>query len=56
MKRKKLPAEERRRPRLEFNLIEEQKRLPVPRKGCLSFFGSSVLLAAAASLLAAALR
>lgn len=56
MKRKKPPAEERRRPRLEFNLIDEPKRLSVRRRGCFSLFGSSLLLAAAVSLLALGLR
>lgn len=45
MKRKQPPREERRRRLAELNMLEENKRLNVPRRGCASLFGSVLVVA-----------
>jgi hypothetical protein len=49
MKRKRQPQEERRRTLADLNLIEETKRQAVRRRGCMSLFGSILLLGLAAA-------
>jgi len=49
MKRKRPQQEERRRPLADLNLIGEPRGLAVRRRGCLSLFGSLLLLSAAAA-------
>ncbi len=48
MKRKR-QQEERRRTMAELNLIEETKRQAVRRRGCMSLFGSILVLGVAAA-------
>ena len=55
MKRKpRQPPEERRRALAEINLADEERRLQMPRKGCLGLFGSLLALAVAPATLALA--
>ena len=56
MKRKTQPKEERRRRRVELNLLDEGRRLSVRRQGCGPFASSLLLLAAGAALLALGLH
>jgi len=50
MKRKQPPSEERRRPLVEINLVDQPKRIDLRRRGCGQLFGAFVVLVAASAL------
>lgn len=56
MKRKQRSAPEQRRRLVEFNMVDESRRLPVPRRGCLSLFGSILMIGGTAFLLSLGLH